>query len=294
LSAAQDHGLKWIMKYNIPEQDWIDYAKAIEDDYNNDIPSNPLGEDFLPFRQYFFDYHTGCREDIESIMDTFDKLFHPKHHRHAANKIADWWINVKEQRRIRAANKISEWFLDCKYNPKYKYCKDRIWKEFQEIQIGIIEEEEEEEIKKEFKYPRRCRKIDGEWKQYLGAGQYCDPEYEEEEEEEYEEEEEEEIKYCWWDGCILTNLDAPPSHHYGIEDIDYCIDNIKEKGWAGEGSITQITYRKRRNDCVCMGCPNESVVFQELDCPDNSITGDGKDWYCAKCYKECVDDEYEL
>jgi hypothetical protein len=197
LSAAQDHGLKWIMKYNIPEQDWIDYAKAIEDDYNNDIPSNPLDEDFLPFKQYFFDYHTGCREDIEPIMNTFDKLFHPKHHRHAANKIADWWINVKEQRRIRAANKISEWFLDCKYNPKYKYCQDRLWKQFQ--QIHIIEEELEE-----------------------------------------------------------------------------------------------ITDTKRRNECVCMGCPNESVVFQELDCPDNSITGDGKDWYCAKCYKECVDDEYEL
>lgn len=54
-------------------------------------------------------------------------------------------------------------------------------------------------------------------------------------------EEEEEIKYCWWNGYILTNLDAPPD---GIEDIDYVVDNIKEKGWAGEGSITQITYKK--------------------------------------------------
>jgi len=32
-----------------------------------------------------------------------------------------------------------------------------------------------------FKYPERCRKIYGEgWRQYLGAGQFCDPEYKEE------------------------------------------------------------------------------------------------------------------
>lgn len=30
------------------------------------------------------------------------------------------------------ANKIGDWFLECKYNPKYKYCKDRLNKEFNE------------------------------------------------------------------------------------------------------------------------------------------------------------------
>ena len=29
--------------------------------------------------------------------------------------------------------KIEEWFLDCKYNPKYKYCKDRLLKEYKEL-----------------------------------------------------------------------------------------------------------------------------------------------------------------
>ena len=28
------------------------------------------------------------------------------------------------------ANKIGEWFLKCKYNPKYKYCRDRVDKEY--------------------------------------------------------------------------------------------------------------------------------------------------------------------
>jgi hypothetical protein len=32
--------------------------------------------------------------------------------------------------KIKFANKISEWFLECKYNPKYKYCKDRLNDEY--------------------------------------------------------------------------------------------------------------------------------------------------------------------
>jgi len=31
------------------------------------------------------------------------------------------------------ANKIGEWFLECKYNPKYKYCRDRVDKEYDKL-----------------------------------------------------------------------------------------------------------------------------------------------------------------
>ena len=31
------------------------------------------------------------------------------------------------------ANKIGEWFLECKYNPKYKYCRDRVDKEYNKL-----------------------------------------------------------------------------------------------------------------------------------------------------------------
>jgi len=31
------------------------------------------------------------------------------------------------------ANKIGAWFLECKYNPKYKYCRDRVDKEYDEL-----------------------------------------------------------------------------------------------------------------------------------------------------------------
>jgi Leucine-rich repeat (LRR) protein len=31
------------------------------------------------------------------------------------------------------ANKIGNWYLDCKYNPKYKYCRIRLMKEYEEL-----------------------------------------------------------------------------------------------------------------------------------------------------------------
>ena len=38
---------------------------------------------------------------------------------------------------IKSANTISDWFLECKYNPKYKYCRD---KQYQDL-LDIYEEE---------------------------------------------------------------------------------------------------------------------------------------------------------
>lgn len=40
------------------------------------------------------------------------------------------FIEAYEQR---FANKISQWYLDCKYNPKYKICRDRIEEEYEEL-----------------------------------------------------------------------------------------------------------------------------------------------------------------
>jgi hypothetical protein len=34
------------------------------------------------------------------------------------------------------ANKLSNWFLDCKYNPKYKYCRDRVNEEYDELLVN--------------------------------------------------------------------------------------------------------------------------------------------------------------
>jgi hypothetical protein len=42
-----------------------------------------------------------------------------------------------------------------------------------------------------------------------------------------------------------------------------------------------------------MNCTNKATKFQILDDPSCSITGDGRDWYCQKCYSDCVGDEEE-
>ena len=34
---------------------------------------------------------------------------------------------------IKTTDTISDWFLECKYNPKYKYCRDRLEKEYEDI-----------------------------------------------------------------------------------------------------------------------------------------------------------------
>jgi len=50
---------------------------------------------------------------------------------------------------MKSSDIISDWFLECKYNPQYKYCRDRLDKEYQDT-IGAYEEvkHEEEQYKK--------------------------------------------------------------------------------------------------------------------------------------------------
>ena len=46
----------------------------------------------------------------------------------------DWkeYIIWKTQYKV-PSNIIGSWFLDCKYNPRYKYCKDRLDKEYDSL-----------------------------------------------------------------------------------------------------------------------------------------------------------------
>ena len=37
------------------------------------------------------------------------------------------------------ANKIGSWFLECKYKPNYKYCRDIVNKEYDEVFRKSIE-----------------------------------------------------------------------------------------------------------------------------------------------------------
>jgi hypothetical protein len=51
-------------------------------------------------------------------------------------KTGDYIIYKAGQSKYReryAVNVISRWFLDKRYNPKFKYCRDKQWEDFQEI-----------------------------------------------------------------------------------------------------------------------------------------------------------------
>ena len=43
------------------------------------------------------------------------------------------YSRFQKKLKIKNANKIKNWFLDCKYNPKYKYCRDRLLREHKEL-----------------------------------------------------------------------------------------------------------------------------------------------------------------
>jgi hypothetical protein len=55
-----------------------------------------------------------------------------------SNNILDkiFWYKAENNLHLKIkkkCNMIGEWFLECKYNPKYKYCKDRLIKEYEEL-----------------------------------------------------------------------------------------------------------------------------------------------------------------
>ncbi len=66
--------------------------------------------------------------DNNPIYDYIERYFHGdwKQYREFQHKIHNITMKV-------FANKIGSWYLECKYNPKYKYCKDRINKEYENL-----------------------------------------------------------------------------------------------------------------------------------------------------------------
>ena len=80
-----------------------------------------------------------------------------------------------------------------------------------------------------------------------------------------EEEKEEVTKYCFWDGFTLLNLPSALPKYAG--ELLWVVDNVKEKGWAGEGSIKQITYKAVDNSKPFFKDLNVYKVAK-AECPD--------------------------
>jgi len=129
--GSDDDEVDWLLKEYIPDEDWERYTQAIEDAYNNNIRNPFQGEDGIPnMSEWWLENHRDATPEVE---DAYSNLFHGVRELAAATKITDWYAKIIAKRRIEAAKKISDWWLDCNYNPKYKYCRDKIWKQHQEI-----------------------------------------------------------------------------------------------------------------------------------------------------------------
>ncbi len=69
-------------------------------------------------------------------LKEFNYTYNPIHN-HIEKKFGENWKKYRKYQYHKIilkvfANKIGEWYLECKYNPKYKYCRERLLREFNE------------------------------------------------------------------------------------------------------------------------------------------------------------------
>ena len=74
-------------------------------------------------RKDYLIHDLGPTYDNNPVYYAIDKCHHD------LQKYMDW--QIKWQRLF--VRKIEDWYLECKYNPKYKFCRDRLTNEFNEL-----------------------------------------------------------------------------------------------------------------------------------------------------------------
>ena len=93
----------------LKKKEYINQIRKIQNNNTFEYPKDAL-KDF----KTFFKNALICNQIVLGLS----KFINPK-----------LFISIRPKtsfRRNKAVLKISNWFLECKYNPKYKYCKDRI------------------------------------------------------------------------------------------------------------------------------------------------------------------------
>ena len=81
-------------------------------------------------------YYSNCLTFLPKLPPNFKDCFYNR-----LNNPVDDYIHNKCDGKLEIyykinqtfANKIGAWFLECKYNPKYKYCRDRVDKEYDKL-----------------------------------------------------------------------------------------------------------------------------------------------------------------
>lgn len=111
------------------------------------ICSNNKLMSLLPLKnvKYIYAEHNPCFDEIKIKYDFKEKERCPLNsiwgnlfRKNTDNEIFEfvrkkYFKDEEEKYKLNQSNKIGEWFLDCKYNPKYKYCRDRLKKEYNNI-----------------------------------------------------------------------------------------------------------------------------------------------------------------
>jgi len=87
-------------------------------------------------------YGTPLSRDMEKYNYSSDCAYNCGNHRSERGMGCLFYTNITPCKKSMIRNyitynisvkKIENWFLDCKYNPKYKYCRDKLNKEFTEL-----------------------------------------------------------------------------------------------------------------------------------------------------------------
>ena len=96
---------------------------------------------YLPYKIKYFDCINNnitdlpdLPEDLQSITFNENPIYDfINEYFEGSQRLYFEWKN--SYKKIYSA-KLGNWFLECKYNPKYKYCRDRVDAEYDELVIG--------------------------------------------------------------------------------------------------------------------------------------------------------------
>lgn len=106
------------------------------------IHENPVVNNWYPLRYNYTNYDKGrlsYKRIFYNMMGTFQNvMIRPKyvdelkHWNGYMKDVYDYYDHKLKTEKLFVA-KIEKWFIDCKYNPEYKYCRDRLAKEYKEL-----------------------------------------------------------------------------------------------------------------------------------------------------------------
>ena len=109
------------------------YVSLLDNDDNIQEEKSYLNEIRKVYENNTFQYPKWFFKDFKtSYKNGFEPSCGRDFERDSSNKVKKFINITNEIKQKNAVSTISNWFLECKYNPKYKYCKDILNKLYDE------------------------------------------------------------------------------------------------------------------------------------------------------------------